>query len=252
MGFFFVDDSKHPSAGFCLTAMVYVSHDPQAELEVLLQNRGLVPGKDEFKSSIRMIENPSYVLLRDDLKGYLQKCKLGVAISRQAEDLYEDTTHLLGNLLRHPGAPEGAHHLFADTGIFPTRRQQAAIETVVGTRNFEFHFEQDSRGICGLQLADVAAHTSAIMMKDSLGLIKKFVKAGENSGYDPNLDMELGFEMWATIRYSFLGRFENSEAYYARQRTIENYGLQISPKLEGNIAEAARSRFGTMYIGCIH
>ena len=37
------------------------------------------------------------------------------------------------------------------------------------------------------QLADLVAHTCAVMLLAELGLVKKTVKAGENSGYDPTM-----------------------------------------------------------------
>jgi len=36
-----------------------------------------------------------------------------------------------------------------------------------------------------------------------LGLVTKTVKAGDNSGYEPNSDVELEFKLWAVVRYDF-------------------------------------------------
>jgi hypothetical protein len=178
VGFFYLDDSKHPAAGFCLSAIVYSGEDPQGELETLLSRHGFVPGTDEFKSSIRMDRNPANSRLRDDLREYLGKCKIGVAISKAPDEMYEDCAQLFQNMLTPSGPPGGPHQLFADRGIFPTRREQALIEATHGAENFKLNFEQDSKKICGIQLADLAAHTCSIMLKDSLGLIGKTVKAG--------------------------------------------------------------------------
>jgi hypothetical protein len=254
MGYFFVDDSKHPAAGFCLSTFVFSASDPQIELEKLLIKNGLTPGNDEFKSSIRMDQNSPNIPLRDDLKAFLRTCKVGVAISKTSEELYEDSALLLEKILSHPDIPAGEHQVFVDRGIFPTRREQVVIESIKGARNCQFHFEQDSKRVCGIQLADLAAHICGIMMKDSLGLIKKMVKAGENSGYDPDSDMELGFEMYATIRYSFIGEFApyDENARLQPILILDEYGVVISPKLEDEVQLAAKERFSSVYLGCIH
>jgi len=257
MGYFFLDDSNHPDAGFSLSAFVFSASDPQGELEELLAKNGMTPGNDEFKSSIRMDKNPSNTSLRDDLKAFLRKCKVGLAISKTAEELYEDSAYLLEKILSHPKVADCEHQVFIDRGICPTRREQAFLAAIKGAANCRFHFEQDSKNICGVQLADLAAHICAIMMKDSLGLIKKLVKAGENSGYDPDSDMELGFEMYATIRYSLIGEFAPyvetlSDVSLQPMLILDKYGLVISEKLEEKTKLAAKERFSSLYLGCIH
>jgi hypothetical protein len=39
-----------------------------------------------------------------------------------------------------------------------------------------------------------------VMLLERLGHLKKMVKGGANSGYDPDLDIGLGFELWASLR----------------------------------------------------
>ena len=121
-----------------------------------------------------------------------------------------------------------------------------------------FNFEEDSKLQLGIQLADLAAHTCGTMMKDSLGLISKSLPAGENSGYDPDLPIELGFLMFASLRYSFLGEYSDGLNWetddYIKLRTIhtERYGLVIDPDLNDAQWLAAENRFGSIYLGCIH
>jgi len=80
------------------------------------------------------------------------------------------------------------------------------------------------------------------------------VKAGDNTGYEPDSDMELGFDMYATIRYSFIGEFAPYDESATRQPMLilDKYGIVISPKLEGEIQLAAKERFSSMYLGCMH
>lgn len=258
MGFFFLDDSSHPEAGFSVTSFVFSHSDPQRDIESLLIRHRLTPGKDEYKSSTRMDHNSAYVAIREDLKEYLSRnCKVGVAISKTRDDIYQDASRLLQKMLKHPDIGSGHHQVFVDQGIFPTHEKRAAIERIDCADSCTFNYEQDSKKVYGIQLADLSAHVCAIMMKDSLGLITKKVKSGENSGYDPDSEMELGFEMFATIRYAFLGVFapyieEPSNRILQPMLMISDYGLEISSKLDDKIHEAAKSRFESLYLGCIH
>ncbi len=258
MGFFFLDDSNHSEAGFCLSSFVFSLSDPQTDIERLLTKHGLVPGQDEYKSSIRMDRAAANHAIREDLKEYLRaNCKVGVAISPNPADLHEDAALLLQKMLTHPDVGSGNHLVFTDQGIFPTPKERAVIMPIPGADMCTFHFEQDSKRVCGIQLADLSAHICAIMVKDALGLVTKMVKAGENSGYDPNSDMELGFEMFATIRYAFLGVFapyveDAPSGFLQPMLSISDHGLQISSKLNAKIRSAAEGRIGSLYLGCIH
>ena len=91
-----------------------------------------------------------------------------------------------------------------------------------------------------------------------MGLLKKMVRAGENSGYDPDLEIEIGFELWATMRSQIIGapepiepvgdgRFELYPVF-----TVNGYGLYIAPSCPEPLRASALGRFGTNYLGCIH
>ncbi len=92
-------------------------------------------------------------------------------------------------------------------------------------------------------------------MLEELGHTKKTVKAGPNSGYDPDLYIEIGFEMWATIRYYFFTMDNidpDADAIEGMTLDISNYALYISEACSETLREAAMNRFGKMYVGCIH
>jgi hypothetical protein len=96
------------------------------------------------------------------------------------------------------------------------------------------------------------------MLLEEMGLVRKTVVAGEGSGYDPDLEIELGFELWASLRYALLGRNEEvqglstpgdlANAYFR----VEGYGLYIAPSCGHELATHVRKRFGVNYLGCIH
>ncbi len=133
VGFFFLDDSNHSKAGFCLSSFVFSVSDPQTDIESLLIKHGLVPGQDEYKSSIRMDRTAAIYAIREDLKEYLRaNCKVGVAISPNPEDLHEDAALLFQKMLTHPDVGSGNHIVFTDQGIFRSSKEQAAIMAIPG------------------------------------------------------------------------------------------------------------------------
>ena len=75
-----------------------------------------------------------------------------------------------------------------------------------------------------------------------------------NSGYDDDVEIVLGFEMWAGIRHAFLsvGSGANIDDENFAVVLVEPYGLYIDPSASTEVAVAARKRFGSMYVGCIH
>lgn len=106
----------------------------------------------------------------------------------------------------------------------------------------------------GLQLTDMVPHTLGLMLLDQLGLIDKMVKAGPNSGYESDLEIELGFELWASLRYYFLGGRFPTEVNSNEDLvvTVEDYALHIADSRPDILKSAARDRFGSQYLGCIH
>lgn len=138
-------------------------------------------------------------------------------------------------------------------------KAKAKAEKLISELNFtdcNFFLEQDSKKIKGIQLADLAAHIASIQFKYSLGLVTKKVKAGENSGYDPEDEMELGFEMWATLRSSFFCK-NSGKPYMADQlidatMIVERCGLYISDLGNEEFTGNVKAAFGTVNLGCIH
>ena len=144
---------------------------------------------------------------------------------------------------------------YFDTGIFPSARRGLELADQIGVSRYcDVHPEEDSRHAKGLQLADLVAHTCGTMLLDALGLLSKTVKAGADSGYPPDLDIELGFELWATVRYQFFnGGFpKNVQSNQDMVVDVAPYGLQVADSCSPEVREAAVARFGKQYLGCIH
>ena len=260
MGLLFFDDSKHDRQGFSIGAFVYTPSDPSPYINWALQECGLRSEIDEFKSSAYMSRSPAQEKLRGKLRYIIfdQGCRLGVVVVPCSLELGDEAMFLLQKMLSHPNLDRGQHEVYFDEGLFKTvdcGRDTASAHGLPEWCNL--NLEQDSRKVPGIQLADLVAHTCAVMLKESLGLIDKTVKAGDNSGYDPDLDIEIGFELWASVRYNFLSEEpphpdEWVEGDLQPMANVLPYGLHVSSTCREKLRKAATKRFGAMYLGCIH
>lgn len=257
MGFLFFDDSKHPARGFSLGVFVYSAHDPSDAVREAIVDQGLDPGVDEFKSSSRMDQNPQQLALRESLGCIIREtCRLGVMVVPQETELGPQAFYLLEKMLSHEELATGTHEVFFDEGFF--RSVAKADEIAAGVapfENCEFHFEQDSKKVVGIQLSDLVAHTCSVMLAEVLGFVKKTVKVGEDSGYEPDLDIEIGFELWAGVRHAFF--YERPSGRQLSEKPgpfvdVRPYGLHISDTAPATLRKAALDRFGFTYLGCIH
>lgn len=254
---FYFDESIHQRGDFILGA--YVSGpDPTDGIKLALAATGLDPHKDEFKSSAKMAEHPEQQQLRRELREILRMSyTYGVVVTP-----YEARTSLgkeallgLAKIIRANGLIQSRQTVYFDQGIFSSSHAALRLAEEVGISQYcEIHAEQDSRRIRGLQLADLVAHTCAMMLLHALGLLPKLVKVGPNSGYDPDLDIELGFEQWAHLRYQFFnGGLPNSvQSNDDMVVEVEPYGLYVAESCSPRLRNAALARFGKLYWGCIH
>jgi hypothetical protein len=251
MGFIFFDDSKHPEAGFCLGALVYLNEDPSEQIDDVLRQQGLVPGVDEFKSRLPKSGSKSQIAIREDLRDMLAlTASIGVAVVPTAAELGAAGLALLEQMLQHPMLQGAGHVVAFDQGLFPSVPARSYAQSIGSLSSCTFHFEQDSRTVRGIQLADLAAHTCAVMLKDALGLVTKMVKLGHAEGYDEGTEFKLGWDLWAGIRYGFL----HGEALDSADPAIVDSrpGLYVSPTAGERLRTAAFERFGSLYLGCIH
>jgi hypothetical protein len=207
-----------------------------------------------------MVDNPEQLVARSSLKSIVHDhCRIGVVVAPH------EPRHLIGNeallglkkILATASFRSTSHEVFFDRGIFASAGAgQREAETTCNGRPCSFHFEQDSRKILGLQVADLIAHTCATMLLAQLGLVKKTVKAGPNSGYDPDADVPLEFELWAGLRWNFFATGPPPVDTWTSQLDfkidVESKGLHVSSRCDESIKKAALATFGSMYVGCIH
>ena len=259
MGYFYFDESIHARGGFIFGALIYSEEDVTHDVFQALIEVGLVPTQDEFKSHSHMDKDSRLQALRHRLKVLLQRTKVGLVVlpidSRGC--LGSETLKGLEKILSANFRGSQKHSVYFDEGIH--------FEKCVSTKrsfeerqNCKIFVEQDSRVIGGLQLADLAAHSLSIMLLEALGVISKTVKADDHSGYDPYLDIEIGFEIWSWLRYCFFmskgptAEDLDKDPVGSLMLDAGSYALYVSPFCNSVLRSAAENRFSKCYIGCIH
>ncbi|MBI4005672.1 MAG: hypothetical protein HY356_03290 [Gammaproteobacteria bacterium] len=259
MGFFYFDESIQEKAGFIVGAFVYSKYDITPVVFDALAEAGLVPTVDEFKSGARMAANPEQAKARAFLRGLLMEVKTGIVVIPAADRprLGNEALAGLAKILSAHTLANEPHHVFVDESIAVDISSMQAFRSGIGSV-CEVHLDQDSRTIGGIQLADLAAHSMGVMLLEQQGLLRKMVKAGENSGYDPDLDIELGFELWASLRYSFFKAPQPKPGSVPDDPVgtlvfdVENFGLYVAQSCDEALRRSAIERFGECYLGCIH
>jgi len=259
MGNFYFDETIQAKAGFIIGAFIYSDSDLSPKVFSALEKSRLIPGIDEFKSGAHMASDPHQALLRDHLSALLISVQVGVVVI-PADDrpkLGAEALFGLEKILKANSLEKQHHKVFFDEGISVSSTTQDSFLSGVGGC-CELQLSQDSKTVGGIQLADLAAHSLGVMLLEQLGLISKKVRAGENSGYDPDLEIELGFELWASLRYSFFKSAKPKpgpipdDPVGEMMFDVENYGLHISSSCSDQLQKAALKRFGECYLGCIH
>jgi len=261
MGFFYFDESIHPRGKFALGSFVYSETSLDSWVSNALMEGGLIPRVDEFKSGAYMDRNPKQARARELLKEVISKqCGIGVVVAPDSprELLGVEAPLGLTKILSTIKFRSKTHEVFFDKGIFEGetdgRLQAAKVPASCSLCNF--HFEQDSVQVLGLQVADLVAHTCAMMLLSQLGLLKKTVRAGENSGYNPDLGIELGFELWAGVRDRFFAAppppIDSWKSQLDYRVDVASRGLHVADGCSPDVRGAALARFSSMYLGCIH
>jgi hypothetical protein len=262
MGYFFFDESLHRRGGFILGAYVYCPSSPAPAVDEALSASGLTPGIDEYKSGASMLSDVGRRQLREALYDVLhgRRCRIGVMVHpfNERQSLGPEALQGLSFILKKNQLDRRRHRVWLDEGLFGRSPDALEQASKLGLdSSCELHFEQDSRKIAGLQLADLTAHALATMLLAELGLVSKLVKAGPDSGYDPDIDLELEFELWARLRYLFFqgetGPLpEDPPESSLWWSDVASYGLHVSAACSKLLREAALARFGRNYLGCIH
>lgn len=257
MGYFYFDESIQQRAGFIIGAFVYSQADLTPRVFEALASAGLQPRVDEFKSGARMDGCPERANARGTLLGLLQYLCIGLIVVPACArgDLGAEALAGLEKIIRANELTKSRHWVYLDEGITVERGLIDNFIARIGVP-CEVLLHQNSKFIGGIQVADLAAHSMGVMLLEHQGHLKKTVKAGEDSGYDPDLDIELGFELWASLRYAFFKAPQPipgpEDPLGNSMFDVKNYGLHVAPSCDDALRIAAVERFGECYLGCIH
>lgn len=258
MGFFYFDESIHNQGNFILGAFVFSVTDLTPIVYDKIHGVGLKPGIDEFKSSHLMKNGGEPLKLREALRSMFTSVKIGMIITPIEERNCLGNHALIGleKILISNNLHQESHDVFFDQGItFLSGHDKT--HTSLSRYNINIHLNQDSRIIAGLQLADLAAHTLSVMLLETLGLIGKKVTISGDPVYK-NVMLELGFELWAGLRYSLFSQTQITMEAIERDPVnaflidTGSYCLYVAPNCTEELKQAADRRFGTNYVGCIH
>lgn len=257
MDFFYFDESIQRSAGFIVGAFVYAKDKPDSEVYAALSRSGLRPRVEEFKSGAYMASNPAQVRAREELYGILSGTRLGlvVAPANRRQDMGKEALLGLKKILSTNEFTNPQHQASFDRGLFHNRAAALRIATEVGVPpKCVLHFEQDSKVVAGLQLADLVAHTCGIMLAETMGFLHKNVTIVEE-GY-PETEINLGVKLWAMLRHKFFAAGppppDTWKSQLDFQVDVASRGLHVAASCSDALRNAALDRFGRMYVGCIH
>jgi hypothetical protein len=260
MGQFFIDESIHSEAGFIIAACVYTDADINSSISEIIKFHGFPTNSFEFKSSVNFSKEPKKAKVREDLKDILYShCKLGIVVlpSSKRDELGFESIKALKQFIDNNECIIKPVSIYFDQGFFKSINKANLLINKLKFSNCSFFLEQNSQVIKGIQLADLAAHISSIQLKDAFGLITKKVKPIESLFYE-SAEINLGFEMWAILRYNFFNEnykpFEENPLDGIEYSTfkVEPYGLYISEYCDFRLTKTAREKFGKIYLGCIH
>lgn len=257
MAYFYLDDSKHHRFGFSIAAFLICDTDPTKHVESVFRQFGYDAKEFEYKSSARMAGDRRLQALRNALKAFIgRQCKIAVCVVNGDKQLGPAALRLLSSALSHPRFEGESHKVFFDQGLFQSRAAGSVLaDKDTALKSCDFYFEQDLRMHLGIQLADIVAHTCSTMLLEALGhLTKKVILDAPGDGVYDGLEVELGFEMWAGIRYAFLAKNKQNPKDDFDLATVDVYpwGLFIDDSTSENISRAAMKRFGENYLGCMH
>jgi len=253
----YFDESIRDNGGFIIGALVASDRDLSLVVANEWTRLGLDPETYEYKSSDLKAGSRLGVSQRSAMSGLLFNAKLGLVVAPidDRRNLGVHCTQLMLQLLDTESIPHELHHVYLDEGIImkPGDTELLAARGVVANPG------SDSRRVGGIQVADHAAHSLGGMLLEEMGIIRKKIRAGADSGYDPDEMIELGFELWADTRYSLIGRNEYIEGLsppaddpanpYFR---VDGVGMYVAPTCSPELSAFARKRLGVNYLGCIH
>lgn len=243
----YIDESIHEKYGFMLIAYVLCKKSPNDDLLKILMSHGI----SEFHASVKMSSNTAMQEVRQELLTYINSNSYwGVMVlpSTSRFNLLSDLQDLL-NVIYKNGLLSPCD-FFIDDGIISNKEllEIQKIGFISTAKICNSALEQ------GIQLADLVAALCGVRLRDEIGQNPKLLMYGDEAGYNPPIEAEIGYELWASLRYSMLHSdipFGEELPSMAMFPTY-GYGFFISDLCSDELKEKADRTFGAIYLGCIH
>ena len=257
MSYFYLDESIHDKGDFIIVACVYSNENLSEIVREMYKSKGVNPDEFEFKSNTNYTKEPEKVEFRDELKSIMsQKAKLGIVMlpRNKREELGVESIKALKQFIDCNKRIKSPIEIYIDQSLVASDVDVTKKINELEFVDCSFHLQVDSKTNGGIQIADLCAHSCSIQLKEQMGLITKKVKFGGNSGYEED-DVELGFELWTDLRYSYFNRGFKAiidDPIEDSTFAVEPYGLFVSEYCDEKLSETTRNLFSTVYLGCIH
>lgn len=244
----YIDETVHEQYGFLILAYVICRADPQNDLVRVLA----LHEAEEFHSLEKMHMNEQAQKLRSEMRSYVNgKCRWGVFVlpSSARWTLSEDLPGFISQVMGTCSSAEGVS-VYMDEGIVK-QNDLESLRTATGVERLNLC---KSHEVNGIQLADLVAALCGVRLREEISQKPKMLQYGDEYGFDPPIEAELGYELWASLRYSMqrdptpLGEDMPEMAEFP----TSGYGLFVSDKCSQQLREAAEKLFGRVYLGCIH
>ncbi|HXV67998.1 MAG TPA: hypothetical protein VD738_03660, partial [Nitrospira sp.] len=185
----YIDESIHTDERFVVTSFVFASGRFDRVVAGVLKKHGLIPGKDEVKSTARMDQNPRMRAARDGLLelagskiqvavyvGPIESWRLG-RFGRAA--LGKHTLQALQSTLIRNSLRPSRLSLYFDRDLFASPREAVRLfELFHYLHPCGFHPKEDSRRRLGLQVADTVANSFGQILKEHARGKPKMVEIG--------------------------------------------------------------------------
>lgn len=244
----YFDETVHDQNGFLILAYVICQSDPQDDLARVLSSHMV----EEFHSLEKMQGNEKAQKLRREIRLYLnRKCRWGVFVLPCSVrwTLSEELPGVISQLVDTCQRVD-AVSVYMDEGIV----KESDLQLLREATGIERLNLCKSHEVYGIQLADLVAALCGVRLREAISQKPKMLQYGQESGFDPPIEAELGYELWASLRYSMhhdptpLGEDMPEMAEFQ----TSGYGLFVSDKCSPELRYAANKLFGRVYLGCIH
>lgn len=257
MPYFYFDESIRDNGKFMIGALIISNYDLSPRIRERWKSMGLEPDIDEYKSSAKKSDASVSNIQREYIKSLMEQVKVGLVVlpHNDRNNLGNYCAELVIQLLESQLIPADNHKLILDDNIKMRNDYQKLLREL----NVELCLKADSTKFAGIQVADHASHALGGMLLEQMGIIKKKVKAGENSGYHPTEMLDLGFELWADLRHSLIGKNTHIKGLSPHPDDpanpyflVDGFGLFVAQSCSEDLREHAKECFGINYLGCIH